>query len=151
MTYARIENNIVVEYPVFAGDIQLRYPNVSFSIPLVPPEGYVGVVGAPFPTIDYTKNVVEGTPELIQDTWTQVWVVSDATPEQIAQRTDQKGNEVRAERNGKLAKCDWTQLYDSPLNPDEKLAWGLYREALRMVPQQTGFPWTVNWPPEPGT
>jgi hypothetical protein len=62
-----------------------------------------------------------------------------------------QGKVVRAERNSKLAACDWTQLYDSPLSADDKLAWALYREALRMVPQQDGFPWTINWPPEPGT
>lgn len=58
---------------------------------------------------------------------------------------------VRAERNALLAKSDWTQLADSPLDADAKLAWQLYRETLRMVPQQPGFPYEIQWPPEPGT
>jgi len=57
---------------------------------------------------------------------------------------------VRADRNQRLAECDWTQLVDSPLDPDGKAAWALYRETLRMVPQQPGFPWEINWPPKPG-
>lgn len=57
---------------------------------------------------------------------------------------------VRAMRNEKLASCDWTQLADSPLDADGKAAWALYRETLRMVPEQTGFPWDVEWPPVPG-
>lgn len=61
----------------------------------------------------------------------------------------EQGKVVRAERNHRLADSDWTQLGDSPLNPDAKGAWQLYRETLRMVPQQPGFPWNVNWPPEP--
>lgn len=59
--------------------------------------------------------------------------------------------ELRNERNQRLTDCDWTQLADSPLDPDTKNAWALYREALRMVPQQDGFPNNVTWPPKPTT
>jgi hypothetical protein len=62
-----------------------------------------------------------------------------------------KASSVRDQRNKKLTECDWTQLTDSPLNADAKNAWALYRETLRMVPQQTGFPWDVEWPPQPTT
>lgn len=58
---------------------------------------------------------------------------------------------AREERNKRLSECDWTQLIDSPLNPEEKAAWAFYRENLRMVPQQPGFPWQINWPPKPNT
>jgi hypothetical protein len=61
----------------------------------------------------------------------------------------EQGKAVRTDRNKRLADCDWTQLADSPLDPDGKLAWALYRETLRMVPQQAGFPWEVVWPEEP--
>ena len=57
---------------------------------------------------------------------------------------------VRDDRNKRLAECDWTQLADSPLDADGKLAWALYRQTLRMVPEQPGFPWNVEWPPIPG-
>jgi hypothetical protein len=57
---------------------------------------------------------------------------------------------MRVTRNKKLADSDWTQFTDSPLDADAKLVWALYRETLRMVPQQAGFPWEINWPPEPG-
>lgn len=57
---------------------------------------------------------------------------------------------VRSERDAKLAETDWTQLVDSPLTPEGKAAWAFYRENLRMVPQQKGFPWDVQWPPKPG-
>jgi len=63
----------------------------------------------------------------------------------------QQGQVVRDDRNKRLAECDWTQLADSPLDADAKLAWQLYRETLRMVPEQPGFPWNVEWPPVPGS
>ena len=61
----------------------------------------------------------------------------------------QQGQVVRDDRNKRLAECDWTQLADSPLDADGKLAWALYRQTLRMVPEQPGFPWNVQWPPAP--
>jgi hypothetical protein len=52
-------------------------------------------------------------------------------------------------RNKLLAETDWTQVNDAPFDADQKLAWALYRETLRMIPEQPGFPETVNWPPKP--
>jgi hypothetical protein len=82
------------------------------------------------------------------------------TPEQEAHRDaeiaaweagaiDRKAEEVRQQRNKLLAESDWTQIADAPFDADGKLAWALYREFLRMIPQQEGFPETVNWPPKP--
>ena len=62
----------------------------------------------------------------------------------------EQGKVVRTDRNRRLAECDWTQLADSPLDAEGKAAWAFYRENLRMVPQQDGFPWKVQWPPQPG-
>lgn len=67
----------------------------------------------------------------------------------FAKDADQ-GKVVREDRNRRLAECDWTQLADSPLDAEGKAAWAFYRENLRMVPQQAGFPWEINWPPKPG-
>jgi len=53
---------------------------------------------------------------------------------------------VRSDRNKRLAECDWTQLADSPV---DKTVWETYRQALRDVPSQQGFPWEVTWPEEP--
>lgn len=53
---------------------------------------------------------------------------------------------VRSDRNRRLSESDWTQLADSTA---DKAAWATYRQALRDVPTQAGFPWTVNWPVAP--
>ena len=54
--------------------------------------------------------------------------------------------EVRAERNTKLTATDWTQIADSTA---DKPAWAAYRQALRDVPSQAGFPQSVTWPEQP--
>ena len=53
---------------------------------------------------------------------------------------------VRTSRNDKLAECDWTQLADSTA---DKPTWATYRQSLRDVTAQDGFPWNVTWPEAP--
>lgn len=60
-----------------------------------------------------------------------------------------KAAEVRAERNQKLKDSDWTQLADATLSPETIEAWAAYRQALRDVPSQAGFPMEVVWPTQP--
>ena len=63
-----------------------------------------------------------------------------------ARRDAEQGENVRRSRNQMLSETDWTQLEDSPV---DKAAWATYRQALRDVPTQEGFPWTVQWPEKP--
>jgi hypothetical protein len=63
-----------------------------------------------------------------------------------AMKDAEQAERVRADRNKRLADCDWTQLADSPV---DKAVWATYRQALRDVPAQAGFPWTINWPTQP--
>ena len=55
--------------------------------------------------------------------------------------------DVRNFRNSKLAACDWTQCKDVSNVISQK--WAVYRQNLRDVPQQSGFPENVIWPTEP--
>jgi hypothetical protein len=59
----------------------------------------------------------------------------------------EQAKNVRTSRNDLLTKCDWTQIADSTA---DKPAWATYRQALRDVTVQAGFPWNVTWPTEPG-
>lgn len=53
-------------------------------------------------------------------------------------------------RNEMLANSDWTQLPDVPLTTEQKAEWGTYRQALRDITDQPGFPDNINWPMKPG-
>lgn len=145
MTYARIEQNAVVEYPIYEGDIRLRYSNVSFPTPFVAPEGYEPVADVTPPAYDYRSNVDEGTPVLTNGTWTRNWLVTPASDEQIAERTAVQWDSVRAERNKKLSDCDWTQLPDVPV---DATAWAAYRQQLRDIANQPD-PFNIVWPAAP--
>lgn len=53
---------------------------------------------------------------------------------------------ARAERNVRLSDSDWTQLADAPV---DKEAWAAYRQALRDITGQEGFPLSIDWPIQP--
>ena len=58
----------------------------------------------------------------------------------------EQASAVRKTRGDKLAQSDWTQVADAPV---DKEAWATYRQALRDITTQTGFPWEITWPDAP--
>ena len=146
MTYALIQGTEIAEYPLTEVDIKRRFPNTSFTIPFVSPDNFVAVAATPRPQTDHTQDAVEADPAFVDGQWVQRWTVVNALPEQIAARTAAKTQEVRVERNRLLGESDWTQLPDSPADHE---VWGAYRQELRDVTDQEGFPWEVVWPETP--
>jgi hypothetical protein len=59
----------------------------------------------------------------------------------------EKTGQVRSERDRLIAETDWTQGKDIADSVSAK--YTTYRQALRDVPTQTGFPWDVQWPTKP--
>jgi hypothetical protein len=71
------------------------------------------------------------------------------TEEEIAARqptTEKLSSEARTKRNKLLMESDWTQVLDAPL---DQTAWATYRQELRDITDQTGFPNTIVWPEKP--
>lgn len=66
-----------------------------------------------------------------------------------AQKDEEQAKSVRADRDRRLAESDWTQVADVPFSEAKKAEWAAYRQALRDVPTQAGFPWNVEWPVKP--
>lgn len=57
--------------------------------------------------------------------------------------------QARAQRDKLLLDTDWTQTLDAPIDEDSKAAYRAYRQALRDVPEQEGFPQDIVWPELP--
>jgi len=72
--------------------------------------------------------------------------VVDKTSAEISQDTTNKAAEVRDQRNKLLSQSDWTQVADAPV---DKSVWATYRQTLRDITAQSGFPWTITWPESP--
>ena len=154
MTLAFVENGSISQYPIGAVDVKRRYPNTSFATPLEGQDlssfGVVEVVATDQPTIDYTTQKLEaGAPAFDGGTWRQVWNVIELSTQEKQTIQDNKAASIRADRNRLLADCDWTQLSDCPLSDADKAAWSTYRQELRDIPGQSGFPWDISWPNTP--
>lgn len=58
-------------------------------------------------------------------------------------------DEARTQRDRLLAETDWTQVLDAPIDAATREAYRAYRQALRDLPEQEGFPGTITWPELP--
>jgi hypothetical protein len=80
----------------------------------------------------------------------------ELTPEEIAELSQvdfsydsvaKKAESVRDNRNMFLQATDWSQGTDVPQAIKDK--YTTYRQALRDIPTQAGFPDSVQWPTQP--
>jgi hypothetical protein len=92
------------------------------------------------------------------DIWNTTTLCWESNPDQaaleaaqtaaIAQRElQQLTRAVLMERKAKLVASDWTQLPDVPIST--KAAWATYRQALRDITTQAGYPTEITWPTPP--
>jgi hypothetical protein len=57
--------------------------------------------------------------------------------------------EMTRKRETLLVGSDWTQIPNGPLTLEKKEAWATYRQALRDIPEQSGYPLNIVWPTPP--
>jgi len=65
------------------------------------------------------------------------------------QKYDQQATIVLSQRSTLLYQSDWTQIPGNPLIQPVQQQWATYRQALRDIPTQTGYPFNVVWPTSP--
>lgn len=85
--YIKLKDGNIDNYPYSLS--KLKYDNKDTSFPenmsderLVEWEVYP-VIQVSYPDVDYTKNVTEGEPQLIDGSWTRVWNVTDKPQTEI--------------------------------------------------------------------
>lgn len=94
----------------------------------------------PFPAYSEINQTVElGAFRQEDGAWFRGWEVV-ALPDEDAARN------ARAVRDAEIATSDWTQVLDAPV---DRAVWATYRQALRDIPQQPGFPHNIVWPVAP--
>jgi hypothetical protein len=145
MLIAKIENGQVVDVAdyrnMFAGT---SFPSSGISDEFLVENNCLGVTVFK-PHDSKTEKLVAVAP-YIEDNQVFTIAVEPLTAEEIASKTASQAAQVRKQRDDLLAVCDWTQLSDAPV---DKQAWATYRQALRDISNQTGFPWEVVFPKDP--
>lgn len=78
----------------------------------------------------------------VEGNWFMPWVVLQL-PE------DQAASNVRSQRDSLLADTDWIVIKASETGAPIPEEWVVYRQALRDITSQEGFPFAVTWPTKP--
>ncbi len=145
------------------GEIRKLNPNVS--LPKVWNENVYEALGIdpvnvtlqPSPSAAYKRVVRDGAEQDSGGFWRQKWIEQDMFSDtEEATKSEQetayqakldadKAESVRFERDQKLKDTDWMGMSDVTMSAD----WATYRQALRDVPAQSGFPNSITWPDEP--
>jgi hypothetical protein len=146
--YLRIINNDIT-YPYSIKDLREAYNNISFptelSEQMIIEWDMYEVRSTPKP-VDYTKNIIEGTPILVEGIYYQNWIQTNASESEINLRLSAKWEEVKLIRNEMLLESDWTQLLD--ISTETKELWQPYRQSLRDITSQSN-PFNIVWPDKP--
>jgi hypothetical protein len=144
MFIAKVENgNITV------GDYRELFPSTSFP-PSGPSTEFLQDMGCKpvnlFKPHDRdTEKLVQCDP-YVEGDWVYTVQVAPLTEEELTVIRNDAAAKIRSQRNTMLSNSDWTQVADAPV---DQAAWAAYRQALRDITSQEGFPWTVEWPEQP--
>lgn len=144
----------VKKYPYSIGQFRKDNPQVSF--PRDPSEALLALYGV-YPVIrtdqpEYdriTHDLSEATPELVGSSWRQTWVLTPVSAEVAAERLAELADDVRRDRNRRLQDSDWVVIKAYERGENIPMEWEVYRQALRDITDQAGFPYEVTWPAKP--
>ena len=133
------------------GEVRSMYPNTSFpsqwTPALVEELGLDPVFESPTPTTTrYQVAFKDGVEQDAQGRWLWKWSISEMDDDAKAAKDAEQAKAVRSDRDKRLSDTDWTQVADAPV---DKAVWATYRQALRDVPAQAGFPYDITWPNKP--
>jgi hypothetical protein len=135
-------------------EFRALYPSTSFppqlSIELLDSFDADVIFEGPQPAATRYQFVArQGVIQMSDGNWYRNYVALDMSDEAKAALDAQQASSVRADRNARLAATDWRVI--KALEDGNGLNFDLaaYRQALRDVPSQPGFPLNVIWPEVP--
>lgn len=148
-----------IDTPIFPYDpVQLRldHPNVSFPVEfteeILNEYGVFKVQYEEAPIIDQRTQYIEyeKSPTFMNNNWVIRCMVMSKDQTAIDAYDAYVGKSITNKRNALLAETDWIivkAIENSEAVPTE---WQMYRQALRDITIQPGFPYDVTWPTQPG-
>jgi len=156
MEYLKIDTNEIIN----ENQLKQLNPNVSFGLPLNDSSaealGVKVIQRIAMPDTDEFYHAERDGIEEINGVWQEKWKVVADFEEYTDQKTNtivsvddqilnKKKSQARTKRDDLLKATDHYGLSDVTMSE----AMMAYRQALRDVPQQEGFPQTITWPTKP--
>lgn len=154
MNYILATETNIIEYPYSVEKLRSDNPQTSFPVVMTEADlkewGVYTVTIKPQPSVnEKTEKAEKAAPSLINGSWVVDWVISEVSLEEQAQRTAKKAAEIRAFRDQTLKNSDFTQLPDYSGDENIKEQFRVFRQLLRDMPNQIGFPWDATYPTPP--
>ncbi len=149
--FAKIKNGAVDKFPYSVGELRRDNPNTSFPKQITEATmaafGMVAVSERPAPDFDPATHFAEWGPVPVNEDgqWFLLPTVRAMSAEQIADRDAALAASIRLERDALLSETDWMALSDVTMTAE----MATYRQALRDITAQAGFPRAVTWPTKP--
>ena len=128
---------------------QLRRDNPQTSFPKLIPDGllesydvypYTRPIAPEYDNLSH--RLTEGAFEQVDGAWVLPYVVEQ-------QPLEQAERNIRSRRDGMLQETDWIVIKSYERGQNIPAEWELYRQALRDITEQAGFPYEVTWPTKP--
>jgi hypothetical protein len=143
--YIKLNNGVPQPYSI--AQLKRDNPNTSFPAVLtdasLKQRGIYKVTILPTPGYDnLTQYLKESDVYEVDGRWQRHYIVA-TLPE--AQATDN----VKAERNKRLSESDWVVAKAAEVQNPAPPEWVAYRQLLRDVTAQAGFPFNIVWPVKP--
>jgi len=147
----QLNDGIPFGHPVDENNFRMLFRNTSFPDNLTPeivePYGFgVFEYTTPPQPKKFTK-IIEDTPEKNENGfYVQKWKSVGLTSSEKQAITEEQKYRIREERNSRIASTDWMLLSDIEFDDNEIKKIKKYRQNLRDITTQSGFPWNVKWP-----
>lgn len=142
--FIKLTNGTPETYTI--GQLRRDNPNTSFpkDIPAETLATYnvYPVKATPAPQIDSKTHRHTHSFAEVEGEWTQVWSAVELPLEQATEN-------IRAHRGYLLQETDWVVAKSYEAGEPVPAAWVSYRQALRDITGQAGFPHEVTWPTKP--
>lgn len=138
-------------YPYSQDQLRRDNPGVSFPMEMTDETcaafNVYPVNVKPIPTYDSrSQAVTQQDPIQINGEWTQDWNVMELSDEEKQQIIQDNGSNVRVQRDMLLAETDWYVIKSLETGNPVPANVLVYRQALRDITLQEGFPFDVVWP-----
>ena len=138
--YVKVTDGIPVLYSI--GSLKNDNPNTSFpsdiSDSLLKEWSVYPCVEGSVPELSECEQAIRGNIISVDGVWTQTFTKENWPLDQAKQY-------IRDKRNRLLSDTDWMALSDVTLAEP----WATYRQSLRNITSQAGFPYSVTWPTKP--
>lgn len=129
-----INHQLIAEDDTLISELPKLHYDTIVNVWIAPvefyPSGYFVATGNEIPPYDHETPVFSAE-------------LKAHEPTKAAHEFDLASANVRSTRDKLLSDCDWTQVEDSLV---DKQAWATYRQSLRDITSQSGFPFDITYP-----